>query len=452
MFRSIASLPPYALLRSSAVALALFALGGCANKPAPIQPPAPTSGPFVNVVFLGDSLSAGFQNGSLVDTQQPNGFGSLVAQQAQFPLQLPLIAAPGVPAVLELVSTGFPPGIAQQGGFTTGRDNVTIQPNNLAVPGHTLHQLINLAPTLNPTTDEDIVTDLVLGAPFGNTLSQLGEAVALKPTTVFLWIGSEDALLADDAGSPSAMTPLASFTSDYTELITVLKTYTGAHLVVANIPDVTAVPYMTPGSLILNEASQYTKLPTAVLSVLLGIQPTDLVNAQGLSDLEAEVAALAKGGSLSPLPGSDVLTAAEIVTVENNIAAYNQVIAQLVGAAGGTLVDLHSYFASLSAGVTINGYTATTSFLGGLFGLDGIHPTNTGYALLANQYIAATNTAFGLSTPAVDVSQVAAKDPYFGPNIQPAASKATRIPTAAARQASQLIESSRLLSPGVSKR
>ena len=444
MFRGLASLSrPGLLAASGALLVSLAGLSGCANKPAPVQPPAPTSGPFVKVVVLGDSLSAGFQNGSLLDSQQPNGFASLVAAQAKFPLQLPLIAPPGAPAVLQLLSTGFPPVIEQEGGITTGRDNITIQPNDLAVPGHTLHDVINLAPTLTPTTDEQIITDLVLGAPLGDALSQLGEAVVQKPTTVFLWAGNEDALLADDAGDPAAMTSLASFTSDYTELITVLKTYTGAHLVVGNIPDVTMIPYMTPGSLILNEVASVTKLPTVVISVLIGVQPNDLVNAQGLEDLEAEVVGLGKGGSLSPLPGSDVLTAAEIVTVQNNIAAYNQVIAQLVAGAGGTLVDLHSYFATLAGGVTINGYKATPSFLGGLFGLDGIHPTNTGYALVANQYIAATNAAFGLSTPAVDVSEVAANDPYFGPNIKPVTQKAERIPTVAAKRASQVIRGGR---------
>jgi hypothetical protein len=444
MFRDLASYPRTGFfLGGSAVLVALINLGGCALKPAPLQPPAPTSGPYVKVVVLGDSLSSGFENGSLLDSQQPNGYASLVAAQAKFPLQLPLIAPPGAPAVLQLISAGFPPVVQAEPGITTGRDNITIQPNDLAVPGHNLHDIINLAPTLSPKTDEDIITDLILGAPLGDSLSQLGEAVAQKPTTVILWAGNEDALYADEAGSPGAMTSLASFTADYTELITVLKTYTNAHLVVANIPDVTLVPYMTRGSLILNEASAYTKLPPAVLSVLLGIEPNDLVNAQGLTDLEAEAVGLAHGGSLTPLPGSDVLTAAEIVTVQANIAAYNQVIAQLVAAAGGTLVDVHSYFNTLAAGVTINGYTATPAFLGGLFGLDGVHPTNTGYALIANQFITATNTAFNLSTPAVNVSQVAASDPYFGSNIKPAGSHAMRIPTAAAQRASQIIRPGR---------
>ena len=41
---------------------------------------------FATTVVIGDSLSAGFQNGSLLDTQQPNGWASLVATQGKFSL------------------------------------------------------------------------------------------------------------------------------------------------------------------------------------------------------------------------------------------------------------------------------------------------------------------------------------------------------------------------------
>jgi hypothetical protein len=56
------------------------------------------------LVVVGDSLSAGFQNDSLLDTQQPHGWAAVVASQANVPLALPLIAPPGIPNVLELVS------------------------------------------------------------------------------------------------------------------------------------------------------------------------------------------------------------------------------------------------------------------------------------------------------------------------------------------------------------
>lgn len=396
----------------------------------------------MNVVVLGDSLSAGFQNGSLLDAQQPNGWASLLAAQAKFPLQLPLIAAPGAPAVLELLSLGDPPVTESESGITIGRDNVDIQPHDLAVPGQTLHQLLSMAPTTSPATDEEILADLVVGFPLSNSLPQLGEGIGLKPTTVFLWIGANDALQALETGDPAKMTSLAGFTADFTELIDTLQTRTHAHLVVANIPDFTAIPYMTKGSLLLAEAEKATNLSQAVLSKDLDLQPADLLNGGGLDDFNSEMAAWPKTKKLTPLPGQDVLTAAEIVTSQNTTNSYNQVIAKLVAGAGGTLIDLHALYAGFGAGIKINGYLANAGWLGGLYSLDGVHPTNTGYALIANEYITATNEAFGLSVPLVDVSAVAAKDPYFGPNIKPVAASA-HIPAFAARRIDALLKSSK---------
>jgi phospholipase/lecithinase/hemolysin len=388
-------------------------------------------------VFLGDSLMAGYQNGSLLDTQQPNGLANLIAQQAKFAITLPLIAPPGAPPVLRLVSAGFPPVIESSSGTTSGRDNGTQQATDLAVPGQNLDDLINRAPTLTPTTDQDIITDLVLGYPAGNTNTQLQEAVALKPSTIFLWIGNNDALVADEAGSANTMTPLPNFSAGYAQLMTTLKA-TGAHLVVANIPDVTLIPYMTPATTVINYVAGKTGQSAADTGTALGLADGDLVNAQGLDDVEVELSAYQQGSSVKPLGDSDVLTAAERVAVQSIVSSYNQAIEQQVSAAGGTLVDMHSYFASLTAGLTIDGQSATTAFLGGLFGLDGIHPTNTGYALLANQFIAATNTAFTLSIPPVDVDAVAKADPYFGNNIKASSGRAW-IPRATAARSSELI-------------
>jgi phospholipase/lecithinase/hemolysin len=423
-------------LKIALAALLPLYLSGCSNNSIPTPTPTP-SNPFANVVFIGDSLTAGFQNGSLLDTQQPNGYANLVAVQAKAAITLPLIAPPGAPAVLKLLSTSFPPVVMAESGTTTGRDNPTQQPTDLAVPGHMLHDVINYAPPVLATSDEDLITDLVLGFPIGNTKPQLAEAVALKPSTIFVWAGNDDALQADESGTPTTMTSISSFTTDFTQLMTTLKSQTTANIVVANIPDVTAIPYMTPAATIISEVAALTGLPAVAVGPALGISSGDLVNASGLAAIEAQLKTIAGGGAPTPLPGSDVLTAAEIVTVQSTIASYNQVIQQQATAVGATLVDMHAYFATLSAGVTINSYNATDTFLGGLFGLDGIHPTNTGYALLANQFIAALNTKFMLSIAAVNVSQVAAADPYFGPNIKPAF--VTAIPVTAALRSDELI-------------
>src|SRR5215831_20819188 len=86
------------------------------------------------LVVVGDSLSAGFQNGSLLGAQQVHGYASLVAQQAGVELPLPEIAYPGIPNVLSLVDPGPPPLIVEAGGVSTGRVDPLVQPFNLAVP------------------------------------------------------------------------------------------------------------------------------------------------------------------------------------------------------------------------------------------------------------------------------------------------------------------------------
>src|SRR5438034_2014866 len=92
--------------------------------------PADTS----RLVVLGDSLSAGFQNSSLLAAQQTHGYASLVAAQAGVDLPLPLIADPGIPSALELISIGPPPIIDRVAGTPTGRLNPTVQVMDLAVP------------------------------------------------------------------------------------------------------------------------------------------------------------------------------------------------------------------------------------------------------------------------------------------------------------------------------
>ncbi|MBW8749770.1 MAG: hypothetical protein JF584_19890, partial [Acidobacteria bacterium] len=352
-----------------------------------------TSKPFASVVFLGDSLTAGYQNGSLLDSQQKNGYAALIATQANFSLTLPLIAPPGAPAVLQLVKAGPPPVIVTASGTTTGRDNPTEQPTDLAVPGHLLHDILNTTPSAVAATGQQQMTNLVLAFPSGNTKSQLDEAIALKPSTVIVWAGNNDALIADEEGTPSVMTSLASFTTDFTQLMTTLKSKTSANLVVANIPDVTAVPYMVPANTVIAQVSALTSLPASTVAAILGIQNGDLVNLDGVQALQASAAA----GKLAKLADNYVLTASEVVAVQAAVNSYNQVI--------------------LQAGVTVNGKTATTAFLGGLFGLDGIHPSNTGYALLANQFLTALNTKLSLTIPLVNVDAIAAKDSLVGLNI-----------------------------------
>jgi lysophospholipase L1-like esterase len=393
---------------------------GSSNPLAPLQAAqTKNAGNFSNTIFLGDSLTAGFQSGSLLDTLQVNGWAPLVAKQASFNIVQPLIAYPGAPNVLQLVSVGPPPVITSAPGTTSGRDNFATQPTDLAVPGATLNDVMNTVPLVNPAAGQQQLNQLVLGFPqfgFGQALSQLGLAIKAQPTTIFLWIGNNDALIADETGLPSSMTPVATFTTQYQALMTQLTTMTPAHLVIGNIPDVTAVPYLTPAALVLGLASQQTGLPTSVLSGILGIVPGDLVNPTGTAQVPLILGGVQKG----PITDAGFLSAAEVVTVQAQVTAFNQVIAAQAQAAGATLVDINALFKQVTAsGLTINGYTGTASFLGGFFALDGIHPTNTGYAVVANKFIDTMNTSFSTKIPDVALGPIAAADPFWPPNLVP---------------------------------
>ena len=397
----------------------LVGMSGCSNSGASgtTGSGSKNAGNFTTTVFLGDSLTAGFQSGSLLDTAQVHGWAPLVATQAGFAISQPLIAPPGAPAVLQLVSVGPPPVITTAGGITTGRDNPTVQATDLAVPGAQLNDIANTKPTLLPTSGQELITELVLGFPgfgLGEDLSQTGFAVKAQPTTIFLWAGNNDALAADESGMPSSMTSVADFTTQYAALIKTLTTGTSAHLVIANIPDVTAVPYLQPAAVVLAQYSAATGIPAAQLSVALGISAGDFVNPTGLG----QIPAILHGTQRGPISDAGVLSAAEVVTVKAQVVAFNQVIAQQAQAAGATLVDINALFAKITAsGLAINGYTGTSTFLGGFFSLDGIHPTNTGYAVVANAFIDAMNAGIGTKIADVNLGTVAAADPLWPPNL-----------------------------------
>jgi len=440
------------LLHSSLTAALLLPLAACNNDSgssaskqlAALQAQqAKNAGNFSNTVFLGDSLTAGFQSGSLLDTTQVHGWAPVLAAQAGFNIIQPLIAYPGAPNVLQLVSLGPPPVITTAPGTSTGRDNFATQVTDLAVPGALLNDVMNTVPEVNPAPGSQAqLNQLVLGFPglgYGVADSQASFAIKAQPTTIFLWIGNNDVLVADETGMPASMTSLANFTSQYQALITELTTMAPAHLVIANIPDVTKVPYLTPAALVLGEVSAETSLPASALSQILGIVPGDLVNPAGT----AQIPLILTGQQQGPITDAGFLSAAEVVTVQAQVTAFNQVIAAQAKTANATLVDINALFNQVTAnGLTINGYTGNSSFLGGFFALDGIHPTNVGYAVIANTFIDTMNTAISTKIPDVPLGPVAATDPFWPPNLatQVAPSARPRImPANAGKQISAIL-------------
>jgi GDSL-like lipase/acylhydrolase family protein len=360
------------------------------------------------LVVVGDSLSAGFQNGSLLDSQQPHGYAKLIADQAGVDLPQPLIAAPGIPNVLTLVSIGPPPLIVPAPGASTGRDDPFLQAMDLAVPGQTVQDALSLRPAFPPSN----LTDLILGLPGllgGVSRSQVEWAEALAPTTIVLWIGNNDVLNGIFAGDPAFLTPTAAFDSAFGQVIDRLAA-TGATLAVANLPDATLVPFLTSAEDVAASAG----VPLSAIGSVLGISPGDFVIPDALPLIEA----ILTGQSPGPLPGNVVLDSGEIAAIQARVREYNDFIEAKAKEKHAALVDIHALFDRVKEhGLVVGGQRLTTAFLGGVFSLDGIHPTNTGYAVIANRFIEALNREFDADIRPIAVVKVKNEDPLVLPGV-----------------------------------
>ena len=360
------------------------------------------------LVVVGDSLSAGYQNGSLLSTQQTHGYANLVAEQARVALLLPLIAPPGIPNVLVLVNPGPPPILQQAPGVSAGRLDPSTQPTDLAVPGQNVQDAL----TTRPGFPIDNMTDLVLGLPGllgGVSKSQVEWAEALNPSAILVWLGNNDALGATIAADPSFLTPVSEFQSAFTQVMDRLAA-TDAKLVVANIPDVTLLPYLTPAE----NVAEIVGLPISIIGPILGIQDGDFVT----PDAVPLIPVIMGNPTLGPLPGSVVLTAAEVAQIRAAVAAYNEVIASQAQAKGAALVDIHALLDRIhTRGFVTMGQRLTTDYLGGIFSLDGIHSTNTGAAVVANEFIHAMNTRFAAGISPIAIEQIAIDDPLVLPGV-----------------------------------
>jgi hypothetical protein len=369
------------------------------------------------LVAAGDSLTAGYQNAQLIGTSQVHSYANVIATQAGVSLNLPLLAAPGYPQII----------IEDNFAVVTGAAPVALpklyQPPTLdvAVPGFKVADLVG-APASCPPNDLnviDVLTVEILNPTCSLTPppTQLSEAASLKPTTSILWIGSNDALYTLLYGS--APTDISSFFQAYNVAATTLAHASG-HMVLANIPDVTLTAYLTSVTSV-PELAAILGLPVAEVEAIFGLGPNDKVTPYAFAAIQA------MGVNLTTLPvsspqGPIVIRASTISQIRTAIFEYNLVIAGEAIVNGATLVDIYTLVNNLAAnGIVVSGTKLTTEFGGGLFSLDGVHPTNVGYAIIANQFIQTMNQTLGTNIPPVSLAQVATTDPLFPHSVKPAA-------------------------------
>jgi hypothetical protein len=369
---------------------------------------------FSRFVVAGDSLSAGYQNSQLIESGQVHGYANVIATQAGVSLNLPLVPTPGYPQIT------FEQNYAVVTGLKPATWLLNKQPTlDVAVPGFSVGFLVGLPPFCNLAPGNPIEAIEVMAAKIlnpkcsPNPPTELGVAAALKPTTAILWIGSNDVLFSLLFNN-TPPTDILTFFREY-DLAAKTMAHASGRLVVANIPDVTRTAYLTS----VPQLAAILSLPVLVVETVFGLQPDDMVTPYAFAAIQAmgqSPTHLLDSGPQGPI----VIRAATLRQIRATVIAYNVVIAIEAAVNGATLVDIYSLVNDLAAhGAVVGGRTLTTDFMGGLFSLDGVHPTNTGYAIIANEFIKTMNRSLRANIPYVSVDQVSQTDPLIFPESDP---------------------------------
>lgn len=98
-----------------------------------------------------------------------------------------------------------------------------------------------------------------------------------------------------------------------------------------------------------------------------------------------------------PLEDKWVLIPSEQLAVKNAVDAYNTTINAVATAKGLAIVDFNAILEeAATTGLPADNFTFTTKLVtGGLVGLDGIHLTSRGYAVMANKFLEAIDAKYG---------------------------------------------------------
>ncbi|MFN3414341.1 MAG: SGNH/GDSL hydrolase family protein, partial [Thermoanaerobaculum sp.] len=401
------------------VLLALLALGVAVVASAQVD--------FTRYVALGDSLTAGYASGGLAKFYQEHSYPAILARQfGMASFQQPLVSDPGIAPVLKLMALAPQPMLAPSSTTPGQPMNATYQGiyNNLGIPGSKTADLLTKTGDItklqrgeiDPNT---IMYDIVLRFPKipGTNIdgTAVAQAIAARPTFMTVWIGNNDVLgaaLAAVAIDGVTMTPVATFQQQYHTLLATLRSQLrNTKIVVANIPNVTAIPFVTT-------IKPYVFTPQGQKVYLLAdtgpLTDNDYVTLQGAS-LIARGYGIPGTGNVLPdggivngqfVPGV-VLRAAEAAAINARIAQLNEIIAEEAAAVGAPVLDINAIFNDILAhGYILGGIKLTASFLtGGIFSYDGVHPQRLGYALVANEFVKLINSSFGARVPQVNLQK-----------------------------------------------
>jgi lysophospholipase L1-like esterase len=376
---------------------------------------------FERYVSMGNSITAGFQSGGILDSTQRQAYPVLLAGAMQSPFFSPLLARPGCPPPYTNVFTGTrftPPGYPVSTDSSCYLRNIPPIPppfiSNTAVPGA---YAIDPADNLDPASHPNPLTLFLLGG-----LTQAQMMARAHPTFVTVWIGYNDFLGAAidtaNAGDITKITRGTEFQASYTELVDALDSAgpRGVVLIgIANVvtpanraglpptqPPANGVPFFSYGSTYyaLDQAGAIPGPFTAAASCAPPRGDSVLVPVRFGG-------ALINGGGTLTCNEPQTIDPVELQTFVNTVAAYNAFIAAQAASHAWAYFDPNPALDSLRKIPTQVAYFPTfgaacsANPFGLAFSCDGIHPSATSHKLIANKLRQAINTAYATAIPAI---------------------------------------------------
>ena len=352
------------------------------------HPPAPEPQIFDCYVSIGDSLTHGFQSGAVDETRQPTTYPNVIAQKMGTAFNQPLLKFPGYLINIEDVLKGniawyeyYYPLVG--GERVDGYDDQDIL-NNFGITGSESHN------GLNTGGSEGGFFKLVLGS---NGAPQVQQALDRDPTFVSFWLCNNDVLGAALTCDTGALTSLADFQRDFgacVDAIAAKDTVMGA--VLLNVPDVTCIAYLQEASSPDLPYGSMNPFWMARASSNMALTPDDLALIQQRTDeINAEIERVAVADNFAFVDANAIFT-----EIRQN---------------GHDLKD--------ATGVPAGRRTITADYLGGLFSLDGVHPSVTGQSVAANLIIDEINATYGQDLAPVDELAAAASDTLLQDPVDP---------------------------------
>ncbi|WP_456439241.1 SGNH/GDSL hydrolase family protein [Caldithrix abyssi] len=397
---------------------------------------------FSRLVALGDNIISGYQSAALVEKHQKRSFVALIAQQGETPdFMQPYIGYPGLGSesyagfgILRLKYLDNPetpqtvnpdPVIYAEAFSDYGYDpaamafsseEVMYWPlpyNNLSVPGIYVDDVYKATIRLRSRSKSgllDVILRNPLPDPYGYKTA-FAQAKLFQPSLILCWAGMYDIL---SYAQYSAINPVEEpptskedFAQYFSELMDSLKS-TQAAVIVANIPDILDMPYFhsVPGVVIDTVTNTPALDDNGNPIPLVGVNEGDLILSPAKIFIKQGYGLPADfpNSNGQPLPDDVVLTPDEQAVVKDLTEGFNAAIDSICSLRNIPVVDMYGFFKEVANGLQVAGLKVTADFItGGFYSLDGVHPSDLGHVLIANEWLAAINNHFRVSVPLINV-------------------------------------------------